>query len=184
MMRKFFPILMVAVYALCWSHVHAAEMNVGFVNFKTCVERSKQGQHEKNNFDALKKQMSDALEKTDKELEEIAKKLEDQDYVDGLSPTAEEELKQKFQVLSQEYGRYQNQFYQLLNQANYKLLQTLHDEVSSAAEKVRQANGLALILNEDSTFAHISSLDFTQAVIEQMDKQFDSQTDTSSLSNK
>lgn len=174
-MKKFLPILVITACAFCFGKVNAADLNVGFVNFKTCVERSKQGQLEKNNFEALKKQMSDALEKTDKELEEIAKKIEDQDYMDGLSPTAEEELKQKFQMLSQEYGRYQNQFYQLLNQANYKMLQTLHEEVSHAAEKVRDKNKLSLILNEDSTFAHISSIDFTQAVIDQMDAQFDAE---------
>ncbi len=57
--------------------------------------------------------MSSTLEKTDKELEEMAKKLQDQDYMDGLSPTAENDLKQKFQTLSQEFSRYQNQYYQL-----------------------------------------------------------------------
>lgn len=172
-MRRLTLALLVAVSVLAFGKLKAADLNIGFVNFKTCIEKSKQGQHEKNAFDALKKQMSEALEKTDKELEEIATKLEDQDYMDGLSPTAEEELKTKFQALSQEYARYQNQFYQLLNQANYKMLQTLHDEVSLAAEKVRDSNHLALILNEDSVFAHISSLDFTLAVIEQMNKQFD-----------
>ena len=173
-MNKFLPILILTACAFCFGKVNAAgDLNIGFVNFKTCIERSKHGQYEKNNFEALKKQMSDALEKTDKELEEIAKKIEDQDYMDGLSPSAEEELKQKFQMLSQEYGRYQNQFYQLLNQANYKMLQTLHDEVSLAAEKVRDKNKLSLLLNEESTFAHISSLDFTQAVVEQMDSQFE-----------
>lgn len=157
----------------CCLSAQAAELNVGFVNFKACLEKSKQGQHEKNAFEALKKQMSEALEKTDKELEEIAAKLEDQDYMDGLSPKAEEELRIKFQTLSQEYGRYQNQFYQLLNQANYKMLQNLHDVVSRAAEKVRADKSLALILNEDSAFAHSPALDFTQAVVDQMNNSFD-----------
>jgi len=174
-MKKLKLYFLLAAFACCCGQLKAADLNLGFVNFKTCVEQSKQGQHEKNAFEALKKQMTDALEKTDKELEEIAKKLEDQDYMDGLSPTAEEELKQKFQLLSQEYGRYQNQFYQLLNQANYKMLQTLHDEVSIAAEKVREKNRLSLILNEDSAFAHVTSLDYTLAVIEQMNKQFDAE---------
>ncbi len=174
-MKKIVPIIVIAALSFCLGKVNGAEFKVGFVNFKTCIEKSKQGQQEKNNFEAMKKQMSDALEKTDKELEEIAKKLEDQDYMDGLSPAAEDELKQKFQVLSQDYARYQNQFYQLLNQANYKMLQAMHDEVSHAAEKVREQNGLSLLLNEDSTFAHVTTLDFTHAVIEQMDKQFDSE---------
>jgi outer membrane protein len=172
-MKKLTVIFLAAASIFCFRGVNAADLTIGFVNFKSCIEKSKHGQHEKNAFEALKKQMSDALEKSDAELEEIAKKLEDQDYMDGLSPTAEEELKNKFQLLSQEYARYQNQFYQLLNQANYKMLQTMHEEVSLAAEKVRESNHLSLMLNEDSAFAHISSLDYTLAVIEQMNKQFD-----------
>src|SRR5947208_17045574 len=103
-MKKIGTFLLIAVCGLFLGKVNAANLYIGFVNFKTCIEKSKQGQHEKNAFDALKKQMSDALEKTEKELDEIAKKLEDQDYMDGLSPTAEEELKIKFQGLSQEYS--------------------------------------------------------------------------------
>lgn len=172
-MKKLSIVLLTVACALFCGKANGAEINVGFVNFKTCIEKSKQGQNEKNSFDGLKKQMSDALEKTSKELEEIAKNLEDPDYMDRLSPSAEEELKQKFQVLSQDYARYENQFYQLLNQANYKMLQTMHDEVSIAAEKVRENKKLSLVLNEDSVFAHVASLDFTEAVVEQMNKQFD-----------
>lgn len=172
-MKKFTTCFLIAALALCFGKVNAEDLNIGFVNFKTCIEKSKQGQHEKNAFEALKKQMTEALEKADKELDEIAKQLENQDHMDSLTPAAEEALKTKFQALSQEYARYQNQFYQLLNQANYKMLQTLHDEVGIAAEKVRDSNNLSLILNEDSAFAHVSSLDFTLAVIEQMNKQFD-----------
>ncbi len=172
-MKKIAMLLVMTACVLSLSKGQAAELKIGFVNFKSCLEKSKHGQNEKNAFEALKKQMAEALEKTDKELESIAKKLEDQDYMDGLSPTAEEELKMKFQGLSQEYSRYQNQFYQLLNQANYKMVQTLHDEVSIAAEKVRDKNNLSLLLNEESAFAHISSLDFTQFVIEQMDRNYE-----------
>lgn len=172
-MKKFASILLIGAFVLGFSKINATELKIGFVNFKTCIEKSKHGQHEKNAFEAMKKQMTETLEKTDKELEEIAKKLEDQDYMDGLSPTAEEELKQKFQGLSQEFARYQNQYYQLLNQANYKMLQALHEIVSHSSEKVRDQNKLSLILNEDSTFAFASSLDFTDTVIKEMDRLFE-----------
>ena len=46
----------------CCLAAQAADLNIGFVNFKACVEKSKQGQHERNAFEALKKQMSEALE--------------------------------------------------------------------------------------------------------------------------
>lgn len=151
----------------------ADDLKLGFVNFKSCLEKSKQGMQEKNAFEALKKQMHETLESTDKELEQIAKKLEDQDYMDSLSPVAEEELKHKFQALSQEFSRYQNQYYQLLNQANYKMFQSLHELVSSASDKVREKLTLSLILNEDSVFSFASSLDVTEAVIEEMDRLYD-----------
>lgn len=170
--------LIATIVALSLSALQAAETRIGYVNFKKCVEKSKQGQQEKNAFEALKKQMSSTLEKTDKELEEMAKKLQDQDYMDGLSPTAENDLKQKFQTLSQEFSRYQNQYYQLLNQANYKMLQNLHEEVSDVAEAVRKKHDLSLILGEDSTFAYSPSLDFTEEVVMEMDTRFEKENNT------
>lgn len=155
------------------SNLTAGELNIGFVNFKTCVEKSKHGLQERNAFEAMKKEMSTTLEKTDKELEIIAKKLEDTEYMDTLSPSAEEELKKSFQALSQDFARYQNQYYQLMQQANYKMLQTMHEEVSFAAETVRETNALSLVLSEDSAFACSTDLDFTDEVIAAMDKQFD-----------
>ena len=172
-MKKFGTILALAILVLCVGELPADDFSIGFVNFKSCVDKSKYGQKERTEFEVIKNQMTEKLEKTDKELSKIAKKLEDQDYIDGLSPSAEEELKQKFQVLSQDFSRYQNQYYQLLQQANYKMLQTMHDEVSSAAEQVRAKNKLSLLLSEDSTFAYSSALDYTEEVIKEMNKQFE-----------
>ncbi len=174
-MKKLLIVVTVVAFTIGFQNVKANELKIGFVNFKTCLEQSKQGLHEKNAFEALKKQMTEILEKTNQELEEIAKNIENQDYMDGLSPTAEEELKQKFQRLNQEFSQYQNQYYQLLNQANYKMLQTIHEEVSIAAEHIRESNNLSLILNEESTFAYSKSLDYTEAVTAEMDKHFELQ---------
>lgn len=179
-MKKLVLILSVAAIALGFSSLQAADVKFGFVNFKECVEKSKYGVQEKNAFEALRKQMTDTLEKTDKELEEMAKKLEDQDYMDGLSPSAEEELKMRFQGLSQEYARYQNQFYQMLNQANYKMIQSMHDRVASASEKIRERNHLGFVFNEDSTFAYASSYDMTNQVVDELNKQFDLESHSTS----
>lgn len=162
----------------------AEELKLGFVNFKTCLEVSKQGQQEKSAFEALKNQMHETLDSTDKELEEIAKKLEDQDYMDSLSPSSEDELKHKFQALSQEFSRYQNQYYQLLNQANYKMFQSLHELVASASEKIREKLALSLIMNEESAFSFAPSLDITSSVIEEMDRLFDLENEEIAQLNK
>lgn len=158
---------------LAFGTLQAQELKIGFVNFKDCMEDSKQGQQEKGSFEAMRSQMQESLEKTEAELQDIASKLEDQDYMDGLSPAAEEELKMRFQGLSQEFGRYQNQYYQILNQANFQMMQSLHTQVSAAAEKVRQKKSLAMVLNEDSVFAFADSLDVTKAVIEEMNRRYE-----------
>lgn len=176
-MKKWFVTAAAVVCFFSLNTVQANDLNVGFVNFKKCVELSKQGKQEKNAFEAMRKQMSETLEKTDKELEEIAKRLDDKDYMDGLSPAAEEELKNKYQAMSQEFSRYQGQFYQLLNKANYEMLQTMHEEVSQAAQKVRELNHLSLILNEESTFAFSPNLDLTQQVIDIMNQRFDAEVE-------
>lgn len=171
-MKKYAAALF-AIVALCFGVQAQADVKIGVVNFKHCVEKSKLGQQEKSGFESMKKQMSSALEKTDKELEDLAKKLEDQDYMDGLSPQAEEELKQKFQGLGQDFARCQNQYYQMLNQANLRLLQSLQVAVAKAAESVRQVKNLTMVLNQDAAFALTASLDLTQDVIQEMDRQFE-----------
>ena len=73
----------------------SAAEKVGVVNFATCVAESKVGQEEQGNFDTIKQQLGSHLEKTEKELSDLASKLNDPDYMDGLSPEAERELKEK-----------------------------------------------------------------------------------------
>lgn len=165
--------LFVVMGLVAFGSLQAQELKLGFVNFKTCMEDSKQGQQEKGSFEVMRSQMQESLEKTEAELQEIAGKLEDQDYMDGLSPASEEELKMRFQGLSQEFARYQNQYYQILNQANFQMMQSLHAQVSTASEKVRQKNELAMVLNEDSVFAFSDSLDVTKAVIDEMDRRYE-----------
>ncbi|MFA6502608.1 MAG: OmpH family outer membrane protein, partial [Parachlamydiales bacterium] len=90
----------------------------GTVNFMTVITDSKYGKSEQEQLENIKKQWTKLIEETDKELQDVSTKLEDQDYLDGLSPEAEDELKAKKQNLLQDISKYQNQLYQILNQAN------------------------------------------------------------------
>src|SRR5689334_25235419 len=87
-----------------------ADANFGIVNFHSCAADSKLGKQEQASFETIKKQMSTLLEDTDKQMQEIATKLNDQEYLDGLSPEAEKELKNKYEALAQDMQRYQNQY--------------------------------------------------------------------------
>lgn len=158
---------------LCTAPLAAnTDLRVGFVDARGCLESSKQGQKERQSFESMKKQMSESLEKSDKELADLAKKLEDPDYLEGLAPSAEEEMRKQFQTMSQKFVQTQNQYYQLLNQANMRVMQTLHESIALACESVRKAQNLSLVLSSDSTFAYADSLDVTKAVVEEMDKTF------------
>lgn len=72
LMKKLLLLCLGALFFV--SAAQAEELKIGIVNVKTCVEKSRYGQDEKNTFDAMKKQMTESLEKSDKELQELAKK--------------------------------------------------------------------------------------------------------------
>jgi outer membrane protein len=142
------------------------------VNFATCVSDSKLGKQEQASFENLKKQMSSLLEDTEKQLNDLAAKFNDPEYLDGLSPEAEEELKVKFRTLNEELGRYQNQYYQVMNQANGRIIQTLSTSINTASEKVAKDKKLNMVVNKDACFYYTPALDVTTSVIAEMDKNF------------
>lgn len=146
---------------------------VAVVNFKTCVEKSKLGQKEQANFDAMKKQMETVLLEKEKALTEIASKFNDIDYLDSLSPEAETELKNKFRTLNQEFNQQQNQFYQSLSQTNMKIVQKLTDAITKIAGEVAKKNQFDIVLNEESSFFVSPALDISQQVIKVLDENFE-----------
>jgi outer membrane protein len=151
----------------------ASSMKIGVVNFKKIVEASKYGKQEQATFESLKKQMETVLEEKDKALNEMAAKLDDPDYLDSLSADAENELKHKFRVNSQELGQIQNQYYQALSQANSKILQKLSELVAVAANDVAKDLHLDAILSEEGGFYFASQLDVSNSVVAALDKMHD-----------
>lgn len=150
-----------------------AKGQVGIVNFASCMTESKLGKKEQASFESLKKQMTSLLEDTEKQLTEISSKFNDAEYMDGLSPEAEEELKVKFRTLSEEMSRYQNQYYQVLNQANMKILQAMSSNIQAASEKVAKDKRLTMIVNKEACFFYTPQLDVTNLVVAELDKNFE-----------
>lgn len=146
---------------------------IGVINFKDCVERSKLGQQEQNSFEALKKQAELKLQEKEKNLRELAAKLEDSDYLDSLTPEAEADLKHKFRFLNQELAQHQQSLYQTLSQANFKIVQKLTEAVNEAASDVAGKNKLSLVINEDACFFYDKSLDVTDMIVEVLDGKLD-----------
>nr|NGX64062.1 hypothetical protein [Candidatus Anoxychlamydiales bacterium] len=90
-------ILSLALLLICSSSIFAldAKSVIGVVNFMDCITQSKYGKNEQEQLENIKNQWSALIEETEKELTELNAKFEDNDYLDGLSPEAEEELKMK-----------------------------------------------------------------------------------------
>lgn len=151
----------------------AAEQKVGIVNFQNCVTESKIGKQEQASFEGMRKQFASLLEDNEKQLKEIAEKLQDKDYLDGLSPEAEEEMKGKWVQLNEEKERYSQQYYQFMNQGQYKIIQAVVGGINTAAEKIAASKGFTMIINKEACFYYAPTLDVTTDVIKEMDKRYE-----------
>lgn len=153
-----------------------ANVKIGVVNFKTCVEESKFGKQEQASFEAMKKQMENVVEEKEKVLGDLANKLNNADELELMSPEAETELKRKFRALSQEMSQLQTQFYQTLNQANFQVVQKLSENVTKASEKVAKDQSLDLVFNDEGCFFVNKAFDISAQVVKQMDAQFEEES--------
>ena len=151
----------------------AQAASFGTVNFTTCVTNSKLGKQEQAQFEAVRDQMEKLMKEAEKQLTELANKLNDPDYLDSLSPEAEQELKMQFATLQEEMQRYQNQAMQVMNQANMKLVQSMSEQVALASSKVATAKKLEFIINKDALFYSLPETDITSDVIKELDQTFD-----------
>lgn len=147
----------------------AKSAKIAVVNFKDCLENSNTGKQELKRFEDMKKEMEKTMEAKEKELNEMAPKFK-ADYLDTLTPEAEAELKEKFKVLSSEFSQQQNQFYQIMNQANYQIIGNLTQQIEKAAEKVAKDKGIDFVLNKEACFFASSSVDISKEVSQQVDK--------------
>lgn len=175
-MKRHLILSLLASLCVCTAAFSAESSAIGVVNFATCVSDSKLGKQEQASFETLKKQMATALEDTEKQLNDITAKFNDPDYIDGLSPEAEAELKTKFRTLSEELSRYQNQYYQVMNQANMRIIQTLTNAINAASEKIAKDKKFSLVINKDACFYCTPSTDVTALVVAEMDKGFKPET--------
>ncbi|MFV0339272.1 MAG: OmpH family outer membrane protein [Parachlamydiaceae bacterium] len=174
MNRKNFVTLFTSCALLFASSSFAAEATkIGTVNFKLCVEESKLGKQEQASFETMKKQMENVVEEKEKVLNDLATKLNDPDQLDLMSPEAETDLKRKFRALSQELSQLQNQYYQTLQQANIKIVQSLSDAVTKASEKVAKDLKLDLVINDETCFFASPALDISSKVVVEMNRSDD-----------
>lgn len=151
----------------------STDSHVGIVNFASCMTESKLGKQEQASFEALKKQMTSLIEDTEKQMNELTTEFNDPEIMDGLSPEAEEEKRNKFRLLNEELSRYQNQYYQVLNQANMKIIQKVGSTIQEASQKVAKNKNLTMVVNKEACFFYKPTLDVTNLVVAEMDRVFE-----------
>ena len=144
--------------------------NIGVVDFRKAIEDSKVGKQEQNSLEALRKQLSSGVEGVEKELSDLMRKLRDPDYLDSLSPDAEEQMKMRYQQLMQEMQQQQQQAYQIMSQAEYRFVNEMTVEVQRAAKVIAGKKHLELVVREDGVFYYEPDMDITREVIAEMDK--------------
>lgn len=176
MFRYIFSLLVLSTVTLSAADANMqsnAPLKIRVINFKNCVESSKLGKQEQATFEAMKKQMETVLTEKEKVLNDMAEKFEDEDYLDGLSVEAETEMKRKFRSLNQELTQLQQQYYQALQQTNFKVVQKMTEAVSQASKSVAKRFGLDLIVNDEVSYFANPSLDISSEIVKVMDQTYD-----------
>jgi outer membrane protein len=158
--------------------------SIGIVNFATCIQESKFGKQEQETLETLKTQLQKSIEDIHIQLNDAVTKLQDTDYLDSLNPEAEKELKVKFQTLNEELNRYQGQYYQIIQQANMRLVQTMNDRINHASEQVAKKDKISLVINREAAFHFSDTLDITKKVIDELDKRFEDQSKIANVAEK
>lgn len=176
-MKSKLQILAVALGLIAASNL-SAEFNVGVVDFAKCITESKLGKQEQEGFEKVRNQMQKAVEDLNSQLTETAKKLEDEELLDSLSPEAEKELKAKFQSLNEELNRYQSQYYQVMQQANMRVMHVIGEQVNKASDAVAKQKQLSLVINKEAAFQFNPGLEVTDLVIAEMNNEFDKNKQT------
>lgn len=150
---------------------------LGVVNAKKCLEESKMGKQEQANFEKMKNQMESVLLDKEKTLEDIESKLNDDDFMDGISDEAASELRRKKRNLRNEGMQLQNQYMQALQQANVKVIEKLQNLVSKASEVVAKKQDLDGIFTDEAlTYYNQTKFDVSNSVIEEMNAIFDAES--------
>ena len=172
-MKKTIATLLAASALMANLPAEESTKEVGFVNFTNCKMQSKIGKHEQEAMDQILANMRELIEDREKGLKDLQAKFIDSDYMDGLNPAAAEEMKGQYQALQDEYGRYQQQYMQVAQQAQMKMMQSVHEHARIAAEKIARVHSLDFIIPTESILYCASNLDITDQVVAEMDKEFE-----------
>jgi type IV secretory pathway VirB10-like protein len=91
-------------------------------------------------------------------------------------------MKNKFAQLNEEMQRYNQQYYQFIQQGQQKMIQIVFGGLGQAAEKIAASKGYTMILNKQACFYSAPTLDVTTDMIKEMDKNYDEEAKKQAVS--
>lgn len=146
---------------------------LGIVDFELCATESKMGKEESTSFNSLQNKAMADMQSMEKERQELAKKTEDQDYLDGLSPDAQQELHQKVQNHQMKMQMAGESYEKTLRQTYEMMQDKLSTTVKQAAEKIAQEKKLDMVIPSRFCIYSMPTLNITDTVIKKMDEMFE-----------
>jgi len=171
--RQIFFLFILSFCCLSFKGFAQEDMFYGIVNFSNCLMESKYGKQEQEAFENITNQFTTLINDIEKEIKDIKAKLNDSEFMDTLSPQAEQDFKDRLSDLHTEVERYQNQYVQVAQQANEHFIQTMKHHVSKASDAVAKKKNLSMVMHESTCLFYQPGFDITCDVIEEMNKNFD-----------
>jgi outer membrane protein len=148
-----------------------AHADFGYVDFSRVLQNSSRAKQEEKSLQALQKELEDQVTKVEKEITQLAERLQDPDYIDSLSQEAEQEQKARLRMMTEDRMRLIQQVTQRFQQAQQQILQTLGGMVAQASAEVAKTKRLNGVLNREAFFFADPAMDCTDAVTTLLDKQ-------------
>jgi outer membrane protein len=145
-------------------------------DFAKCYEKSKIGVAKNKEMKELNEKLSTQFEEAHKKFKELDTKLADNNFLDSISPEEEQNLRKEKEMVQQQLGAFQMQFQEMLQQAQNKTIHELVQYVNNAAKVIAGEKKSPLVINKDTVFYYDPSLDYTNLIIDQMDKEYETET--------
>jgi len=176
-MKKFLTLALLTLGSLS-----AAETTskIGFIDFERCSTDSKVGKEEYSAFNALQNKAMADMQAMDKERQELAEKAKDQDYLDGLSPEAQNELNQKIQNQQMKMQMAGESYQNTLRQMYEAMEQKITSSVTTASKKIAEEKNLDFVFPSKLCIVSRDQMNVTSEVIKKMDELFDTEQKSSS----
>lgn len=156
---------------------YAANVNhkMGIVSFEKVVDSSDFMKAQINTLEAMQTQDSAMLEQKQAELDDIAAKLDDPDYRDGLSPEAEQELIEKQGHLAEELQFYEYQRGQTYRQAGAKIQMKLLSQIEEVCQQIAKTDSYSMIFMDNGVMYYDPSLDISEIVVKKVNELYQKQ---------